>query len=292
MVASMTGFGKGEAEANGYRVSVEIRSVNGRYGDVSTHMPRVLGELESRIKDLVLATISRGRVDVSITLKGDADEQGLPVVNEEVVHAYLEGLEDIQKRLGGLQTVDLTDLVSLPNVFVFEAREIDLEAVWAVLAPAIELAVAGCQSMRLAEGAKLAQDFVTRIGILERLLCEVEALAPKRVESVQQRLEEKLAALLTPEQVDENRLLMEIALLAERSDVTEECVRFHSHNEQYLKTLEHDEAVGRRLNFLLQEMLRETNTIGSKAGDAEIAHLVVEMKEEIEKLREQVQNIE
>jgi uncharacterized protein (TIGR00255 family) len=146
--------------------------------------------------------------------------------------------------------------------------------------------------MRCVEGKKLAEDFTARIETLQGLIARVEELAPARVESAKKRLEEKLDAMLAPEAIDQNRLMMEVAILAERSDITEECVRFHSHNAQFLDTLERDEAVGRRLNFLLQEMLREANTIGSKAGSAEIAHLVVEMKEEIEKLKEQVLNVE
>ena len=292
MVASMTGFGKGEADADGYRASVEARSVNGRYGEVSVHLPRMLAELEPRIKEIVLATLSRGRVDVSVILKGEGEEVGIPVLNVEVLDAYREGLEALKARIDGCGEVDALQVAMLPNVFGFEAPTPDTEAVWAVLEPACRGAVAQCQAMRQTEGKKLARDLVSRVRALETLLSQVEALAPLRVAAVRQKVEEKLHEFLVPEQVDQNRLLMEVALLAERSDITEECVRFHSHNAQFLQTLERDEAVGRRLNFLLQEMLREANTIGSKSGDADIAHLVVEMKEEIEKLREQVQNIE
>ena len=292
MIARMTGFGKGEAEAGEYRASTEVRSVNGRYGDVVVHMSRSLSELDSRIKSAVLETISRGRVDVSVNVEGQQVEQGRPVLNLNVVDAYGEELAVLKERLQLSGEADLMAVATLAHVFDFESQTLDLDAVWEAIAPAIQKAVSGCLNMRKAEGKKLAEDFVARIGILEDLLQQVEALAPERVVSIRQKLEEKLAMLLTPEQVDENRLLMEISVLAERSDVTEECVRFHSHNTQFLETMERDEAVGRRLNFLLQEMLREANTIGSKAGDAEIAHLVVEMKEEIEKLKEQVQNIE
>ncbi len=292
MVASMTGFGRGEAEADGYRASVEVRSVNGRYGDVSVHLPRTLAELEPRIKALVLSTVSRGQVSVSIMLKGEAVERGVPVVNVGILEAYKEGLEVLKARMGLAGEVDLIQAAMLPDIFEFETKAPDVEAIWAVVGPACQAGVARCQAMRRAEGEKLAQDLVDRIGRLESLVCKVEELAPARVETVRQKLEEKLREFLGPEQVDENRLLMEVALLAERSDITEEYVRFRSHNAQFLQTLKWDEAVGRRLNFLLQEMLREANTIGSKTGDVEIAHLVVEMKEEIEKLKEQVQNIE
>lgn len=292
MVASMTGFGRGEAEADGYWASVEVRSVNGRYGDVSVHLPRTLAELEPRIKALVLSTVSRGQVSVSITLKGEAVERGVPVVNVGILEAYKEGLEVLKARMGLAGEVDLIQAAMLPDIFEFETKAPDVEAIWAVVGPACQAGVARCQAMRRAEGEKLAQDLVDRIGRLESLICKVEELAPARVETVRQKLEEKLREFLGPEQVDENRLLMEVALLAERSDITEEYVRFRSHNAQFLQTLKWDEAVGRRLNFLLQEMLREANTIGSKTGDVEIAHLVVEMKEEVEKLKEQVQNIE
>lgn len=291
MLASMTGFGKSDVEADGTRASLEVRTVNGKYGDVSIHLPRYLSELEPRIRELVLKTISRGRVDVSITLQKEGASQGIPTLNEAVVEAYVAELGKLRDwGLAGEPTIET--IVGLPNTFTFETPEVDIEALWLVIGQGCEQAVSECQRMRRAEGKKLAEDFTARIGTLRGLIAQVEELAPSRVESAKKRIEEKLNAMLTPEALDQNRLMMEIAILAERSDITEECVRFHSHNAQFLETLERDEAVGRRLNFLLQEMLREANTIGSKAGSAEIAHLVVEMKEEIEKLKEQVLNVE
>lgn len=291
MLASMTGFGKAEVETDGIRASIEVRTVNGRYGDVSFHLPRYLSALEPKIKDLVLSTFSRGRIDVSIAIQNDGVGQGIPTLNEAVVEAYVLELAKLSaKGIGGEATV--ASVAALPNAFSFEMPEMDADDVWQALEPACRAAVDECQRMRRAEGDKLASDFKARIGTLDGLIGKVEALAPTRVETARQRLAEKLEALLAPESVDQNRLMMEIAILADRSDITEECVRFHSHNEQFLETLDRDEAVGRRLNFLLQEMLREANTIGSKAGNAEIAHHVVEMKEEIEKMKEQVLNIE
>ena len=292
MISSMTGFGKGEAHTEGARFAVEIKTVNGRYGDVSVHLPRYLTELESRTKDLVLESFERGRIDVSVSVKGDLSGQGLPSLNEEVVGAYLEELRTLKDRdnLDGDLTV--SGLAGLPNVFTFEAAQVDVEGAWLAIEPACKAAVAQCVTMRQAEGAKLAEDFSARISSLRDLVGAVERLAPERTGNTRKRLEEKLEALLEPGQVDEGRLLTEIALIAERGDITEECVRFHSHNQQFSDTLELTEAVGRRLNFLLQEMLREANTIGSKASDAEIAHVVVEIKEEIEKLKEQALNVE
>lgn len=292
MIASMTGFGKGVCEGDIGRVTVEVRSVNGRYGDVNVHMPRSFMALEARIKESVLSSISRGRIDVSVEVQGQQADQGVPVLRKDVLAAYRDGIDDLKHVLGRDDEIDLMQLVTLPHLFSFETPNLDLESLWLVLEEALELATQGCVAMRLAEGEKLTADFRMRIENLNVLIKRVEALAPKRIDVVRQKINDKLVQLLTPEKVDENRLMMEIALLAERSDVTEECVRFFSHNEQYIDMLGREEAVGRRLNFLLQEMLREANTIGSKAGDAEIAHIVVDIKEELEKLKEQVQNIE
>ena len=292
MIGSMTGFGKGVAEGEVGRVIVEVRSVNGRYGDVMVHMPRSLSELEPRIKERVLSVFSRGRITVSVTLQGNAPEQGLPVLKTAVLAAYLKGIEGIRMQGNLSGEVNVMQVAQLPHLFAFEVPEINVDALWDAMSAALDQALSACRAMRLAEGEKLAEDFRERIAAIENLLAQVEALAPGRAEAVRKRLEEKLARFTMPEQVDENRLMMEIALLAERSDITEECVRFHSHNAQFLDMLDRGEAVGRRLNFLLQEMLREASTMGSKAGDADIAHVVVAIKEEIEKLKEQVQNIE
>ena len=292
MIGSMTGFGKGVAEGEVGRAIVEIQSVNGRYGDVIVHIPRSLSELEPRIKERVLSVFSRGRINVNVTLQNSAPEQGLPVFKAEVLAAYLKGIEDIRTQGDLPGEVDVMRVAQLPHVFAFEVPEIDVDALWDAVSDALDQALSACRAMRSAEGEKLAEDLRERIGAIENLLAQVEALAPGRVEAIRKRLKKKVARFTMPKQVDENRLTMEIALLAERSDITEECVRFHSHNAQFLDMLDREEAVGRRLNFLLQEMLREANTMGSKAGDADIAHVVVGIKEEIEKLKEQVQNIE
>jgi uncharacterized protein (TIGR00255 family) len=292
MLVSMTGFGRGDAEADGLSVSVEIRAVNGRHGDVLVRLPRSLAELEPRVKEVVLTTISRGRVEVSVFLKGGKIDHGMPILNVDVLHAYREVIEQLKARMGLSAEVDPLKMALLPNVFDFAPASPDVEAVWAVVEPACKAALAECQHHRVEEGKRLRLEFLHRVEILESLIARAEDRAPARVGAIRQKIEEKLKEVLAPEAVDKNRLLMEVALLAERSDMTEEFVRLRSHNAQFLDTLEREEAVGRRLNFLLQEMLREANTIGSKAGDAEIAHLVVEMKEEVEKLREQAQNVE
>lgn len=291
MIASMTGFGKGEASDAQNRASVEVRTVNSRYCDVAPRMPQFLSGLESRLKEVVQATISRGRIEVTVSFEGAGASVGVPVLNLEVARGYWEGLSRLREALGIDGALDLGTVAALPDVFRYASEGVDLGAAWALVERAAAAALDQCNRMRRAEGDLLRRDFEARVGALERLLREVEALAPGRVAAARDRLRERVAQLLTNE-VDPDRLAAEVAILADRMDITEECVRFHSHNEQFLRSLERDEPVGRRLNFLLQEMGREANTVGSKANDAAIAHLVVEMKEEIERLREQVQNVE
>lgn len=291
MIASMTGFGKGEASDGQRRAVVEVRTVNSRYCDVVPRMPQSLSGLESRLKEVVQAAISRGRIEVTVLLEGAGADGGAPVLNMDVARGYWEGLSRLKEAFGVEGEVDLRTMAVLPDVFRYAPDGVDLEAVWGVIERATSAALGQCNRMRRAEGELLRRDFEARIGALERLLREVEALAPGRVAVARDRLRERLAQLLSNE-IDPDRLAAEVAILADRMDITEECVRFHSHNEQFLRSLGRDEPVGRRLNFLLQEMGREANTIGAKANDAAIAHLVVEMKEEIERLREQAQNVE
>jgi len=291
MIKSMTGFGRGEAEREGVTVTVEAISVNNRFCDVAVRMPRSFSEMESKLAEKVRARIRRGRVNLSVTCKEAAVGEKALEVNVELARVYRDMLSELQKELDLDGSVDVHLIASLPDVFKYEPKEVASEHIWALISEASDAALDALDEMRRAEGERLYDDFVERIGGLEELLRRIEESAPERVVRLRDRLREQVARLLT-EQVDEQRLAMEIALFAERSDVTEECVRFHSHDQQFLTALEAGEAVGRKLNFLLQEMNREANTIGAKANDATISHFVVAIKEEIEKLREQVQNVE
>ncbi len=291
MIASMTGFGKGEASDGQSRAVVEVRTVNSRYCDVAPRIPQSLSSLEPRLKEVVQATLSRGRIEVTVQFEGAGAGVSAPILNLEVARGYWEGLSRLKKTFGIEGEPDIGAVAAMPDVFRYASDGIDLEAAWGLIERAVCAALEQCNRMRRSEGELLRRDFEARIEALEKLLREVEALAPARVTAARDRLRERLAQLLASE-VDPDRLAAEVAILADRMDITEECVRFHSHNEQFLRSLERDEPVGRRLNFLLQEMGREANTIGSKANDAAIAHLVVEMKEELERLREQVQNVE
>ncbi len=291
MIKSMTGFGRGEAEHEGTKVTVEAVSVNNRFCDVSIRLPRSLSELESRLAEAVRKRVQRGRINLSVTCKEmEAGEKSLEV-NMELARVYRDRLSALQKELDLGGSVDVHLIASRPDVFKYEPKELVSDQIGPLVSEASEAALDALDQMRRTEGKHLYDDFRKRIGMLEDLIRRIEQKAPERVERLRDRLSEQIERLLM-RQVDEQRLAMEIAIFAERSDVTEECVRFRSHNQQFLTTLEIGETVGRKLNFLLQEMNREANTIGSKSNDADISHFAVSIKEEIEKLREQVQNVE
>ena len=290
MIASMTGFGRGEAEGGESRTTVEIRSVNGRFSEISVRLPRQFVDLEQKIKEGVGKSISRGKISVSVSWESKVES---PVrLNVDVLRAYREVLSKVKDELGVEGRVDLSVLLGMPDVFKQEEEKLDRESAWSLMQKACDMALSEHSQMRKREGEELSVDFRKRIDILENLRERIEELAALKVEATRERLKEKIQRLLEDTQIDEMRLYMEVAVLAEKSDVTEECVRFHSHNSQFLATLDNGGPVGRRLNFLLQEIGREINTIGAKASDADISHLVVDIKEEVERLREQVQNVE
>ncbi len=290
MIASMTGFGRGEAEGGESRTTVEIRSVNGRFSEISVRLPRQLVDLEQKIKERVGKSISRGKISVSVSWESKKES---PVrLNVHVLRAYREVLSKVKDELGVEGRVDLSVLLGMPDVFKHEEEKLDRESAWSLMEKACDMALSEHSQMRKREGEELSVDFRKRIDIMENLIERIEELASLKVEVTRERLKEKIQRLLEDTQIDEMRLYMEVAVLAEKSDVTEECVRFQSHNSQFIAALDNGGPVGRRLNFLLQEIGREVNTIGAKANDADISHLVVDIKEEVERLREQVQNVE
>ncbi|MFQ6092221.1 MAG: YicC/YloC family endoribonuclease [bacterium] len=292
MVSSMTGYGRGESGGNDRRYIVEVRSENNRFFEVSFRLPKSMASLEQKMKGLVQQYIARGRIFLTMNVEGPDDgKQGL-TLDGEVARSYYQILSELKEKLGlpGEITVDV--LTRFPNILTFEPAEGDMEQEWPLIEDAVHRAVTSLVDMRRAEGARLQSDLEKRIDLLENLTAEIEELAPLGVAEAKQKLEERLKSLVETDQIDPLRLALEIGVITERCDVTEECVRLHSHNQLFRETLKASDPVGKRLNFLLQEMNREANTIGSKAFDAKISHLVVQIKEEIEKLREQVQNIE
>lgn len=292
MITSMTGCGQGQLELDNVKLGVELRSVNSRFLDIQIRMPKFLQALESRVKDVVQRTIKRGKINLSLTWEELEEGSTRMTLDSDAARAFHRLLTDLKEVLGLADDVRLEHLVTFSEIFKQEKGEWDLEKAGALVEQVVGAGVEDLQRMRLMEGEQLHRDMAQRIHRLEEIVSEIEQLYPQNVEQVRAHLRERIAALLNSPEVDEQRLAMEVALMAERADITEECVRFHSHNKLFLSVLDNSGPVGRKLTFLLQEMNREANTMGSKANDVQVAHLVVEIKEEIERIREQVQNVE
>lgn len=289
---SMTGFGRGEAAAGDRVWMAELRCVNNRYLDLKIKLPPGYAALEERIRKKVSNVHQRGRVDLLLAINGYSSDLVKVHVNLELVRAYKLAMVQIAQELGQATTPDLAFVASRPEVLVLEQQGEDVEVLWPYLEQALDLALAGCEAMRQQEGTAMVHDLTMRLQHFTRIIEQIEAATPDLLRQRQQVLSERLQKLLGNVQLDEQRLCQEIAILADKTDVTEEIVRLHSHISQFHSFLTEKEAVGRKLDFLLQEFLREVNTIGSKINDAAIAYLTVELKSELEKMREQIQNIE
>ena len=290
-ITSMTGFGGGAAEGQGVRLGVELRSVNSRYLDIQVRCPSNLQSFEQLIRERVQAQLSRGKVSVNFSWTEEAQQKALPTLDEEVASGYLTQLQRLAELSQSDTQVDLALLARLPGVFSFAAAEPENDEAKELMQAALDEALVEMVAMRTKEGQALAEDLRRRVEAVEAHLEHIAELVPRTREQIQHRLREKVAVLLEPGAIHEDRLAMEVALIAERSDITEEIVRFRSHNAQFFAALDKGGEVGKRFNFLLQEMNREANTISSKSSDSDIIHRVVEIKEEVERLREQVQNL-
>lgn len=292
MIASMTGYGQGQASRDGIAVTVEVRSVNSRFLEVSARLPRSLSARENEIKELVRRRISRGKLTLTATVDRETGAS-LPLkVNVTAARTYYRLLNELRKSVRLRETVKLEHLLRFSEVIEAQDLENTDEAEWGVFQSALEDSLKALAAMRSQEGKELDKDFRMRVGIISGTLDRIEVLSREQVPQERLRLRERIRQLVEQEPVDEGRLELELALMADRLDVTEECVRFRSHNKFFLEALANGEAAGRKLNFLVQEMNREANTIGSKSSAPDIAHLVVGVKEELEKIREQLQNIE
>ncbi len=292
MIRSMTGYGRGESADGARKVIVEVRSVNHRFSEVVVRMPKELSPLDERIRNLVQARVSRGRVDVLVTREDHRARRRQVEVDTDLARSYNEGLKELKAALGLRAQARLDLIARLPDVFVISEVPEDLELLWESLSAAADQALEAMLAMREREGRRLRDDLLERLKVIEGHTAGIEARAPLVVEEYRRRLAERVKEILPGINIDEGRLATEVVLFAERSNVTEEIVRLRSHLSQMRHSLDQSEAVGRRLDFLLQEMNREINTIGSKASDGQIATAVIEVKSELEKIREQVQNIE
>ena len=275
MILSMTGFGRGTAVLNGREITVELRSVNSRYFEYSSRIPRSCSYMDSRLKKQLNERVTRGKVELSMTIQNVEAADAEVTVNMELARSYQKALRN-----------------RFPDVLATRHADVDEEQLWADVSAVTAQALDNFIAMRAAEGAKMKADVESRLCFLEERVGRVETLSAGRVEAYTNRLYEKLKTILEDRSIDDARVLTEAAIFGDKTAVDEETVRLRSHIAQYRSILELDEPVGRKLDFLTQELNRETNTIGSKCQDLDITRTVVDMKAEIEKIREQIQNLE
>jgi uncharacterized protein (TIGR00255 family) len=292
MLISMTGYGSGTASNEMTTVSAEIRSVNNRFYEFSVRLPKHLQSRENELKELIRPRIRRGKVNLSVSLDSAA-RNGAPMhVNLDAARGYLRMLGQLKEELDLPGEADLNMLLSFPDIFMAVDPEDLSEEEWDMVTQAVLAAVDNMLMMKEKEGRELAADLAARVDSMTGSIDEIERLSLGRADGERTRLSERIHSVLSDDRVDPERLELEIVLLADKMDITEELVRFRSHTKFFLETLASDESEGRKLSFLLQEMNREANTISAKSYDADISHIVVSIKEELERIREQIQNIE
>ena len=292
MVKSMTGYGRARETLNGRDITVEVRSVNNRYLDCTVKMPRAYVFAEDAMKTCVQKAISRGKVDVFVTIDTTAADVTVVSVNEALARSYYEALKNLKENLALEGEITPMALAKFPDVLTVSRAEEDLESVAADICKVLEQALSAYNDMRAVEGKRLAADINGRVTTIETVVGKVEERSPQTVAEYRARLTNKMNEVLQSTTIDESRILTEAAIFADKVAVDEETVRLRSHIAQLRAMLESDAPVGRKLDFLIQEVNRECNTIGSKCNDLTIAQDVVNMKAEVEKIREQVQNIE
>jgi len=292
MIKSMTGFGRGHEILNGRDITVEIRAVNHRYYEFGCRIPRSLGFLEEKLKTLLNGKISRGKVEVSVLVYNvDAPDEKISI-NKEVVKDYIEALRSVKDEFSLTDDLSLSHIMRIPDAFTVVKEEADEERIWEDVKFVADQALSKFVAMREAEGERMKADILSRLETIEGWVGIVEQRSPAIVEEYRKRLFDKMAEVLNSTNIDESRILLEAGIFSEKTAVDEETVRLRSHIAQFRAMLDGDEAIGRKLDFLVQEMNRETNTIGSKVQDIEVTKIVVDQKSEIEKIREQIQNIE
>ena len=292
MIKSMTGYGRAVETVNGREFTVELRSVNNRYLDCSVRLPRMLSFAEDAVKQAVKASISRGKVDVFISVRSEAGDEVQVTLNQSVVKSYLAAMHQMVDEFGVADDISVSAVSRLPEVFIIEKPQVDEEQLMSDLMGVVGKALEGYDAMRCAEGEALDRDLRSRGQTILELVAQVEEGNGKTVSDYRARLEAKIREVLANTAIDESRILTEAAIFADKVAVDEETVRLRSHLKQMNNMLTTGGAMGRKLDFLLQEMNREANTIGSKCTDVNLARIVVDIKAELEKIREQTQNIE
>ncbi|MBP7174849.1 MAG: YicC family protein [Thermoclostridium sp.] len=292
MIRSMTGYGHYEYQNEEIRMSIEIKTVNHRYCDVYIRLPRQLGCFEDKVRSLITSRVSRGKIDVFINWENIGEGKKDVILDEGLARAYCQAMSKISQSLGLREDISATSLARFPEILRVEKKEEDSEQIWAVLEQAVNEAVNNLLTMREAEGEKLKKSLLDICGSVEVYRQKIMERAPHVVAEYREKLSARIRELMDNNTIDEMRIAMEVAMFADKASINEELVRLKSHLDQFGQIVSMDGPIGKKLDFLLQEMNREVNTIGSKANDLEITRNVVELKSEIEKIREQIQNIE
>ena len=292
MIVSMTGYGRARQVLNGREITVELRGVNARFLEYSSRLPRAFVFLEDPLKKLVAARVSRGKVELSLTVQNTTAADTVVTVNWPLAKGYRDAMTALSEQLELKNDMSVSLIARMPDVLAQTAAPLDEEALWADVKAVAGQAVDAFLTMRAAEGEKLKADLLSHLDVVEQLVGGIEANTAGRVKAYSDKLYARLQELLADRSIDESRLVTEAAIFADKTAIDEETVRLHSHIAQYRDILSGDGPVGRKLDFLTQELNREANTIGSKCQDVDITRLVVELKSEIEKLREQLQNLE
>ena len=292
MIRSMTGFGRAQTSVEGYNITVEIRSVNNRYFDFYAKMPRTFSFLEEKIKALLSTEISRGKVECSLQIETTADESVIVSINEPLAVGYVKAVEELAEKFDVKNDLTALSLARFSDILSITKAPVDEDDLWNKVQVAVKDALAEFIKMREIEGERLKADVLSRADLIINNVSYIEERSPETVKAYSEKLLERMKTVLGDTQVDEGRILTEAAIYADKVAVAEETVRLRSHIDQLHSMLDSNEAVGRKLDFLVQEINREANTIGSKAQDVDIARRVIDIKAEVEKIREQIQNIE
>jgi len=288
----MTAYGRAESLKGDQEFIVEIRSGNHRYREIILRLPQILQNFEDKIRSIISSRLKRGRIDISVQIK-DNGNKGLKLeLNRPLIKAYIAIFNELNKELGSKQPIDLSFFAQLKDTIIVKQDSVDPEKVWPALKDVIDKASISLDTMRINEGKALEKDFLDRLKRIGRFIDKIKNRAKKTVKGYRDNLRQKIHKLVKTIEISEERLIQEVAFMAERSDITEELIRIESHLKQFRNYMNNDDVIGRRLDFLLQEINREVNTIGSKAADSSISQIAVEIKAELEKLREQTQNVE
>lgn len=293
MAISMTGFGRGEFKNDNYHFLVECKTINHKYCDINVRLPRKISFLEDKIRNYVKNFVKRGRVDLYIKLDLIGSEDVNLKFDDKLATQYVNILKEIKDKFDLQDDISVMNVAKFPEIVKCEEKEEDEDLYWSMLKEALDMSMEKLTQMRKEEGEKLAIDTIERCDILANLIDEIEKYSNTVVDEYREKLNSRISEILeNPSIIDENRLAQEVAIFADKSSITEEIVRFRSHIEQLRKTVEKNDSIGRKIDFLIQEMNREVNTTGSKSSNINITNLVVEVKSELEKIREQIQNIE